>query len=310
MKLLTPIFMIILCIFTASSRAAHKEITSFDQVYNEAKILSNKYSAENVLIVLDIDNTVLAPYGQLGSDQWFSWQAKLMKTKSTSKLKMANNYPELLLNWGEILSMAPLRLPESRIESQIKKLQKNKFVVMALTSRGHEFKFSTLRELHRNGINFSINPLKTSESLSHIWDAFTTPEVANLGFSKDFIKKMKFNGKARKVSYLKGIFFTQGHHKGGMLNLILAKSKFTPKAILFVDDKKHHTAGMVEAYENKKIEVVSLRYGVEDDNVEKFDKLSIKDKTKLMNDYHNLIKLYGSGSSKQIQAAIDKTFAK
>src|SRR5947209_1487277 len=34
----------------------------------------DKYGGEHVLLVLDIDNTIMSMDGDLGSDHWFEWQ--------------------------------------------------------------------------------------------------------------------------------------------------------------------------------------------------------------------------------------------
>ena len=44
----------------------------FSRVVDKSRELVEKYSKENVLVVIDIDNTLLAMNQDLGSDQWYN----------------------------------------------------------------------------------------------------------------------------------------------------------------------------------------------------------------------------------------------
>ncbi len=57
----------------------------FAEVGAAAEQYSHKLDPEQVLLVLDIDNTLLAMDTQLGSDQWFEWQKYLIDHEPSSK---------------------------------------------------------------------------------------------------------------------------------------------------------------------------------------------------------------------------------
>ena len=48
---------------------------------------ADQFGPEHVLLVLDIDNTLLAMNNDLGSDQWFEWQKYLLENEPKSKLR-------------------------------------------------------------------------------------------------------------------------------------------------------------------------------------------------------------------------------
>jgi len=61
-----------------------------------------------------------------------------------------------------------------------------------------------------------------------------------------------------------------GQHKGAMLRTLLHKTKFSPQAIVFVDDHERHCMRMHDAFESTTIDLVTFRYSREDENVRRF----------------------------------------
>ena len=68
---------------------------------------SNKYGAEHVLLVVDIDNTMLAMNRPLGSDQWFEWQDYLLKNEPDSPYLVADTFDGLLEVQGLLYNLGP-----------------------------------------------------------------------------------------------------------------------------------------------------------------------------------------------------------
>ena len=66
--------------------------------------------------------------------------------------------------------------------------------------------------------------------------AFDKKTVANeYNFSDEEIKKYKLDRKPSYTTYIDGIFFVQGQNKGALLKILLKKTGFNPRAIVFVD---------------------------------------------------------------------------
>ena len=68
----------------------------FSRVVDKSKELVEKYSKENVLVVVDVDNTLLAMNQDLGSDQWYNWQSGLLKDDPSSPDLVAADFQGLL----------------------------------------------------------------------------------------------------------------------------------------------------------------------------------------------------------------------
>ena len=75
---------ILFTLLLVSSSWAHEylETKTHIDVFNKASELRFKYGGKNVLVVFDIDNTLLKANQSLGSDQWFEWQAEAIKLSS------------------------------------------------------------------------------------------------------------------------------------------------------------------------------------------------------------------------------------
>ena len=70
------IFSLVILILSSQSfaKSLALETSSFEEIQKKVYELGKKYGPKNVLVVLDIDNTVLKMNQDLGSDQWFTWQ--------------------------------------------------------------------------------------------------------------------------------------------------------------------------------------------------------------------------------------------
>jgi len=136
-----------------------REIGKSQNILPKAIDLAAKHgSEESVLILFDIDNTLLAMNGELGSDQWYSWQ-KEMKDENKNKI------PLLLDAQRALFFMKSMRLTQSNIPEILKNLHEKGYQTAALTARGPAARLVTFRELKRNNIRFlnsifSINDLK------------------------------------------------------------------------------------------------------------------------------------------------------
>lgn len=268
--------------------AVEVETKSFDEMAKKVIEMGEKHGKDNVLVVYDIDNTLMAMNQDLGSDQWFIWQEEL---KEKDSKRVSDNFAGLLSAQGTLFALSGMKTPEPYTAKIVKDLQTKGFKSIVLTSRGPEFRNLTARELKRNDLDFyssaigpeggypsSFNPFKGIES------SFTDEE-----------KKIYKIDSARAISFQDGVMMTSGQHKGAMLKAILKKTDFSPKAVVFIDDHKKHTERVEATFKDSGIETWSFRYGAWDANVEKFKK---SDKRKVTQDW------------KKVKAVIEQVFAK
>lgn len=240
--------LILIFLFSISNIWAHEylETKTHIDLYNKSNELKLKYGAKNVLIVFDIDNTLLKARQPLGSDQWFEWEADAIKQASSS----ANfkTFEQLLKVQADLFQLSSMSLTENFIPQMVQSLKKNGHSIILLTSRSPDLRSVTERELEKNNLWFSDSSIMGGVPHSFIESPFKN-----------------------KVSFMNGIFMTSGHHKGEALAYLLTKARKQFKAIIFADDHERHTRRVYETFSNSSnIEIVTFRYGQEDEAVAAF----------------------------------------
>ncbi len=301
----------VLFVFTVQFTFASEEIVTNDlkDVEIKTKALIKTYGAQNVYVIFDIDNTLLTAKQDLGTDQWFSWQVGLMKNDPKNPNCIAANFNDLLHITGLIHSMGRMEPTQKDTKDVINNIQNikdglNRVHVFALTSRGYIFQFMTLRDLLLNGITFKLSSAIPVEGVHGLWSPYDVKDVGQAyGFSKKEINEFKLDRKARDVSFVDGIYFVDGLHKGAMLRILFKKTGISPKAMVFVDDKENNTKGMQKAFINSKINLVTFRYSREDEKVEKFNK---SDKQKAISGIRILLDAFDSKNVEKTNAAISE----
>lgn len=239
---------VLLFLLLISSSWAHEylETKTHVDVYNKANELKAKYGARNVLIVFDIDNTLLKAKQSLGSDQWFEWQAEAIKQASSDA--SFRTFDELLKAQADFFQLSSMALTEQVLPQAVTALKNAGHQIILLTSRAPDIRSVTERELERN----------------KLW--FADSSIMN-GVPYLFIEAPFKN----KVSFMNGIFMTAGHHKGEALAYLLKKSGRIYKAIIFADDHERHTRRVYDTFASStNTEIVTFRYAKEDETVAAF----------------------------------------
>ena len=212
-----------------------------------ALTLSETHGRDNILVVFDIDNTLLAMEQGLGSDQWYYWQKSLGEENPCSPMRVADRFAVQ----GAVFHASAMRATQPDAGEQIARIQQAGIRTMALTSRGPDYQLQTFRELRRAGISF--------------WQ--TAPEPAH-GWPEPFVP----DGGTRTALYQDGVFLTAGQHKGDMLNALLDKTDTPlPDVIVMVDDKRENLDAMLEGFADSPAAVHAWRYTREDGEVEAFN---------------------------------------
>ena len=111
--------------------------------------LAERHGANDVLVVLDIDNTILAMEQGLGSDQWYYWQAALRDDEPCSP----ETVNDLLAVQGALFYASAMRPTQPSAVAQVRRMQDEGLQVIILTSRGPQYRLATFRELRRNGFS-------------------------------------------------------------------------------------------------------------------------------------------------------------
>ena len=205
------------------------------------------HGAENVLVVLDIDNTLLAMEQGLGSDQWYYWQKALADDDPCNPMQVGNRFAVQ----GAMFHESAMRATQSDAAEQVRRIQDAGITTIALTSRGTDYRLQTFRELRRQDISF--------------WALAIPPRR---GWPEDFLPD---NG-LRPVRYEDGVFLTTGQHKGVMLLELLRRTNTNmPGVVVMVDDKQKNLDDMLESFSAIGVPVRAWRYTGEDELVENFN---------------------------------------
>jgi hypothetical protein len=210
--------------------------------------IAGGYGKDRVLAVFDIDNTLLAMEQGLGSDQWYYWQKNLQAADPCSDLAVSDRFKVQ----GALYFASAMRPTQPDAAEQIRRLQDAGLRVIAVTSRGPDYRLVTFRELRRNGISFRPSAL---------------PPRA--GFSETFVPA----GGTRPARYEDGVFLTAGQHKGEMLKALLGKTGTPwPNVIVMVDDKADNLNAVMETFMGSGTAIHAWRYSREDANVAMLDR--------------------------------------
>lgn len=274
------ILLILVFFLNFSLLAKTFETKTFADIEQKTKEMVKKYGANNVLVVLDIDNTVLTMTQNLGSDQWFNWQyTNCVKKSEKADFCAANNMGELLDLQARLFAISPMKPTEKITPKVVRTIQDLGVKTMLLTSRGPNNRDATQRELKKNGYDLTLNTIGPKGGFPSVYIPYDVKKPNEYGLDQKDIKTAGL-GKARKVSFMNGVMMTSGLNKGIMLKTILAKTNSKFKAIIFADDHEKHTKRVEAIFApNKTVELYTYRYGAIDSIVKSFnagDKSKVK----------------------------------
>lgn len=205
------------------------------------------HGTDQVIVVFDIDNTLLAMEQDLGSDQWYYWQKDLDAQDPCSPQVVSNRFAVQ----GAVFFASAMRATQHDAAKQVRRIQDAGIATIALTSRGTDYRLQTFRELRRQDMSF--------------WPTAIPPRR---GWTEAFVPE----GGSRPALYEDGVFLTAGQHKGQMMKALLDRGEHPyPSIIIIADDKAHNLAAMMETFTGTGTWVHAWRYTGEDANVAKFD---------------------------------------
>ncbi len=230
------LFFLLTCPFFLISQI--HEIKTLKELYPHLK--------KETLIVFDLDNTLLEPAQDLGSDQWFDNKRGFYKKQGlSSQIAFEKTFDE----YHQIQSVTDVRLVE---KDTLKVFQKaaEKNQMMALTTRDDSLSYTTIRQLGKLNLVFK-NPPVPQETYVYT---------------------------DRGLLYREGVFFTAGAHKGKAFLAFLKKTNLKPKAVLFINDKLEPLKELEEACLKNQIDFTGLRYGYLDEKVKNLNQRILEKK--------------------------------
>ena len=198
----------------------------FSDVKAQVSQLNQQYGAENVLIVVDIDNTLLTSTVDLGGDVWYQWQRNKLELKPNETQQVSCLFEDSI---GLLYELVPMVSTEKHLPQLVKQWQQSGNTLFALTSRAPKYRAATERELYRNGFDLEKMAL--------------APKNQPVPVYRETV--------GRELSYMKGVMMTSGMNKGEMLDLLLDKTAQRFDAIVFVDDSNKNIVNVYQQYKNR-----------------------------------------------------------
>ena len=251
--LLAPLFLLA-CSADLRTQSSVEAIESFNMetadlaiVTNDALELTARTGKEDILVVFDIDNTLLAMEQGLGADQWYEWQKDLSKQDQCNTQNVGDRFAVQ----GSLYFASAMRRTQEDGAAQVKAIQSKGINVISLTSRGPDYQLQTFRELRRNDYSFAYSSIGPQG-----------------GYEQPFMPAEK----GRLTLFEDGVFLTAGQHKGEMLHALLEKTGTPlPAVVVMVDDKQKNLDAVMETFSALNVPVHAWRYTREDQNVRDFD---------------------------------------
>jgi hypothetical protein len=239
--LLTIISLNFTIIATATINSSPKNIKDIYEIQEVSQYLTHK----NCLVIFDIDNTLLFPKTDLGSDQWFSHMVEV-QTKLGVDINIA--IKTVLPLYFHVHFNIDLVPTEPELDTKLAQIYTRCHHAICLTARSLPLVPATLAELAKNNLEFPANPY------AHM---FPQPE-----HSFDL---------SHPHMYKNNVLFCGLNDKGTVLLAYLDHINYKPDLIIFIDDKAKNITSVELAVKQRKIEFVGLRYAGCDQKVQDFD---------------------------------------
>lgn len=230
MNLLLPLLLAVV-----PARAEVREIASMSEIVPAL--------TTSTLLVFDLDNTLIEPVGNIGSDQWWYYMVKAIARDEGIPEEKAEEKAAPV--WTRTLAKVKVKPVEALTPKLIAGQRARGLGVMALTARGPEDRAATERQLEDIGVDLTAAAPYAKE--------LTTPN---------------------KGLFARGVFFVgEGPNKGEELVKFLETIGLKPRHVVFVDDKPKHAKSVDAALTAAKIPSVSFRYGAADAKVAAFNRI-------------------------------------
>lgn len=250
------------------ANATVRQVDAFQPVIAQVEQWQKQYGTDQVLIVLDIDNTILTSSVDLGGDIWYQWQRGKLDIKPTDEQQVKCLFKDSI---GLLYELGTMNLTEQHLPKIISTWQEQGLSLMALTSRAPKYRAATERELYNKGIQLNWTALAP--------DGEPTP-----------VYREKVG---RELSYMQGIMMTSGLHKGEMLDWILKKTGRSFKAIVFVDDSEKNIKAVHETFQNQNTTNIQIFHyqRIESQRIEKYGTVLTQKQADQMADDWELLNL-------------------
>ncbi|MEM1243835.1 MAG: DUF2608 domain-containing protein [Pseudomonadota bacterium] len=256
-------FSILLLLFLIGLKPAYANAilttNNFETVVQKVLQLIQRYGKDQVLLVLDNDNTLTTMPQYLGSVVWLDWQFQLLKATPDNAYLVGRDTQQLLAAQRLLFRTSKMQLTEPRLDLLIKKIQDTGIHVIVLTARSPVLSNITQIQFKQNNLQFLTSALTPKKGFAGTYLPYEKNNLAAYGVTKQQAKQLRLP-KPRPVRYENGVFYASDQNKGIMLETLLHKTKHHFKAIIFIDDRLYNVEAMYNVFKNKPVDIVVYRY--------------------------------------------------
>ncbi|MBT6716797.1 MAG: DUF2608 domain-containing protein [Nitrospina sp.] len=203
-------------------------VDNFNPVFHE--INKSQSKKNELLIVFDIDDTLLTAEQLLGSERWVHWYKK-----NQAKLELLPCRFDIA---SILYEMGTMRPTESNLGHRFNAIQNNH--VMLLTARSNKQRSVTERELLRNKIYFSNSDRLPSKN--------------------DWSASIQTKTRKAEIVYKSGLMMIAGTDKGKALTKFMNDNIQSYKKIIFIDDNLHNLENVYSAFKDTGIRLISFYF--------------------------------------------------
>lgn len=213
-----------------------KVSVNYTEIFQHVHELGQKYGSDNVLVVFDLDDTILVTR---------DCEIDGKEIKGFRKL-----------------FVCPSKYAEKDLEKNISKIQQQGFPVLALTARGGNLLRATERELSRDR-------KRGNQKISFDLPPFSGVEIKNLQLPRRKSKCYQRNpvqipcvaDKMTTGIVERGVFYSAGGHKAKSLKILLKELGLSYERIIFIDDKYYNIFNFRDEFqENDSVQVDAFLY--------------------------------------------------
>jgi len=202
-------------------------VVSHDSIQDVFKHCENE--GKKALVLFDLDNTLIEPTEEIGSDQWFSGAVTYAKNKK--KIQALDAVRKVLPLYYKLQDNVVLK-PVEKITLNVIKSLKEKHIVMGLTARSVPLVGQTTERLSKLGFSFSYDTCF-------------------------FQKKLSVDPACLK----NGILFCGNNDKGEALFELLNFLNIYPELVIFIDDKYANVEKLNNQFQDKKaVNFIGIHY--------------------------------------------------
>jgi len=244
--MITKIIKIVLFVFLLNISFVSSKSVVYEKVddlnFFKSKVLTETHPKDDVLVIFDIDDTLLEAKRFVGSNKWYLWQRGKKNVFDDKNMPLSVKKEEkfncIAGTLGTLFDLGGTNKTQENADEILSELQQ--YNLLILTSRSIGFRGPTERELKKNNFNLAK---------SHLMEK-------NIGLTYVFDD----GDRASDVTYQHGIVMSSGLNKGLVLHDLLDKLNKSYKSIYFIDDSLKNITQMQQVWEKSETNVSIFHY--------------------------------------------------